>query len=390
MTGLIPRSLCLLLTAFLLFAPALAQTPATAPAQADEPVRAITPPAKPLPPEEASAGVTKFSFIVYGDTRGRRDGFELQYEHSLIVTSALARIKALEKTQYPVRFVLQSGDAVVNGRIARQLNVSFVDLINRLTTEGGVPWFLAPGNHDVSSSSRLDDPERVQGVKNFLAMNEKLIPPDGSPRRLAGYPVYAFGYGNAFVIAMDSQIANDDKQFEWVKGQLEGLDRQRYQHVFVFCHHPAFSSGPHGARPEPQTAELRARWMPLFRKHHVRALFTGHEHFFEHWVERYQDAGGKKYRLDHILTGGGGAPLYDYRGDPDTVSYTKASAAEKITLERLSKPAAEPGGNAYHYLVVKVDGDRISLEVVGVDWGRDYQPYRSNKAKLADDEDPRP
>jgi hypothetical protein len=36
-------------------------------------------------------------------------------------------------------------------------------------------------------------------------------------------------------------------------------------------------------------------------------------------------------------------------------------------------------------VLVKVDGDRISLEVIGVDWGRNFQPYRSNKADLRDE-----
>ncbi|MFN7947251.1 MAG: metallophosphoesterase [Blastocatellia bacterium] len=380
-----PRLHCLLLSFLLLFVCAAVNAQVATPAQADEPVRAIDAPKNPLPPEAASAGVTKFSFIVYGDTRGRRDGRELQYEHSLIVNSAIGRIKALENTDYPVRFVLQSGDAVLNGRVAAQLNVSFVDLINRLSNEGGVPYFLAPGNHDVSSSSDLNNPDRIKGVRNFLAMNANLIPPDGSPRRLAGYPVYALGYGNTFVLAVDSNIANDEKQFEWMRSQLEGLDRNRYRHVFVVCHHPAWSSGPHGgANVEPMTQVIRNRWMPLFRKHHVRALFVGHEHFFEHWVERYEQ-NGRKYRIDQVLTGGGGAPLYEYKGDPDIREYIKANAAEKVTLERLAKPAAEPGGNAYHYVLVKVDGDKISLEVIGVDWGRDYQPYRSNKTSLADE-----
>src|SRR5215471_11947128 len=100
-------------------------------------VKAIMPPKRPLPPEEMSAGVSKFSFIVYGDTRGRRDGVELQYEHSLVADSVIAMIKRLEMTDYPVRFVMQTGDAVVDGGNARQWNTSFVDVINRLTTEGG-------------------------------------------------------------------------------------------------------------------------------------------------------------------------------------------------------------------------------------------------------------
>ena len=47
--------------------------------QNDVPVVAIQPPATPLPAEADSASVTKFSFIAYGDTRGRRDGSDIQY-----------------------------------------------------------------------------------------------------------------------------------------------------------------------------------------------------------------------------------------------------------------------------------------------------------------------
>ncbi len=364
--------------------PTVQQQTALPPEAINEPVRAIKAPRAPLPSEKDSAGVNRFSFIVYGDTRGRRDGFELQYEHSLIVNSAVATIKKLEKTPFPVRFVIQTGDGVANGEIGRQWNASYVDLINRLTQEGGVPYFLAPGNHDLSSATTHNDPRRQPRLKNFFSANAELIPPEGSPRRLTGYPVFSFGYGNMFVIALDSNIAGDDKQYEWAKAQLEGLDRNRYRHVVVYCHHPVLSSGPHGGpKVESQTAVLRQRYMPMFRKHHVRIIFAGHDHTFEHWVERYEDETGK-YRLDHVITGGGGAPLYAYAGDPDTRDYIKAGEAVKVTLDRIAKPAYEPGEGAYHYVLVQVDGDRISLEVIGVDWGRNFQPYRSSKADLSD------
>jgi hypothetical protein len=35
-------------------------------------------------------------------------------------------------------------------------------------------------------------------------------------------------------------------------------------------------------------------------------------------------------------------------------------------------------------LLAQVDGDRIRIEVIGVDWGRGYQPYRSNATELRD------
>ena len=116
-------------------------------------------------------------------------------------------------------------------------------------------------------------------------------------------------------------------------------------------------------------------------------LFSGHDHLFEHWVERYEDSEGRARRMDHITTGGGGAPLYAYRGEPDLREYLKMYAAEKVSLEHIVRPGMDPGDNPYHYLLVQVDGDRIRVEVVGVDWGRGFQPYRSNATDLQDASD---
>ena len=352
--------------------------------QEQERVKAISPPTTPLPPEAASAGVTKYSFIAYGDTRGRRDGVAIQYEHSLIVDSMLAQIKKLQTTDYPVRFVLQSGDAVVHGQIAKEWNVSFVPLINRLTTEGGVPYFLAPGNHDVSSAATVDAPQRQPALKNYLDAVSALTPPDGSPRRLSGYPAFSFGYGNTFVLGFDANIAGDEKQFQWVKSQLEGLDRKRYINVIVFCHQAPFSSGPHGGPTvEPPTAILRERYMPLFNANHVRAVFSGHEHLFEHWVEHHTDTSGT-HRMDLVVSGGGGAPIYAYSGEPNLDDYLKENEASKVKLEHLVKPGVDRGSNPYHYLVVRVDGESLDMQVISVDWGTGFAPYRSNKVELQD------
>lgn len=369
-----------------LLLPQTARAQATQRADSTGVVAAILPPRAPLPAEAASAAVTRFSFIAYGDTRGRRDGINEQYEHSLVVESMLRTIRSLANGRDPVRFVLQSGDAVVNGRDPRQWNVSFIGLINRITTEGGVPYFLAPGNHDVTGSANLADAGRKVGLENYLRAVAQLIPPDRTARRLDGYPTYAFGYGNTFIIAFDSNIAEDSTQYAWVESQLGSLDRKRYTHVIAFFHHPVFTSGPHGAAiVERATAALRVRYMPLFRKHNVGLLLTGHDHLFDHWVERYRDATGKWRRIDQIVSGGGGAPLYSYQGEPDLRAYVASGAADSVRVQHLARPGMQPGDNPYHYIVVHVDGARVWLEVIGVDWGRNFQPYRSERAELTDD-----
>jgi hypothetical protein len=357
---------------------ARAQTP-------DSIVRAIAPPANPLPTEMRSADSTRFSFIVYGDTRGRRDGTEVQYEHSLIVDDMLRTIARMRNGPDPIRFVLQTGDAVVNGRDPHQWNNSFIELINRLTTQGGLPYFLAPGNHDVTASGNLQSPQRREGLQNYLRAMASLIPPDGATRRLDGYPTYAVGYGNTFVIGLDSNIAEDSTQMNWALTQLRGLDRQRYKHVIAFFHHPVFSSGPHGAAIiERPTAALREHWMSHFRRLGVTMLLTGHEHLFEHWIERHFSPTNGWRRIDQIVTGGGGAPLYAYRGEPDLRPYLTASRPDSARVEHLVAPGPKPGDNPYHYIVVHIDGDDAWLEVFSVDWGRGFAPYRSSTTRLRD------
>src|SRR5580765_4836069 len=241
-------------------------------------VKPIDPPATPLATESASAGVTKFSFIAYGDTRSSGiadvpgDGDVVHPDHTRVMDGVIAKIHDLATTPYPVRFALQSGDAVLRGQAAAMWNVSFTPIIERLTRGENMPYFFSVGNHDVTSMPP-GDPGRAQGLHNTLTAISRLIPPEGSPHRLAGYPSYAFGYGNAFFIAFDSNIASDPVQLAWVADQLEHLDRVRYRHVVAFFHHPPFSSGPHGGasaepvsgtgqkapdRLEPQTVAIRS------------------------------------------------------------------------------------------------------------------------------------
>jgi len=350
-------------------------------AQSPEAVTPIPAPASELPSETASAGITRFSFLAYGDTRSRHDGIYIQPDHLMVVEGMLNAIQRLKDGPDAVKFVLSSGDGVVDGRQPQQWNRSFVDVVAKLTRDGGIPYFMAAGNHDVTSGATLDAPGRAVGLKNFLSLNENLFPREGSPRRLSGYPTYAFGYGNTFFLALDSNIAGDDAQFSWVEQQLEGLDRSRFTNIIVFLHHPVFSSGPHGgAVIEAPSAALRTRYMPLFNAHHVSAIFAGHEHLFEHWVEHYEDSSGK-HRMDLIVSGGGGAPPYSYQGEPETRTFNMANQA---AMEHLVKPGLNPGDNPYHFLIVHVNGDKLSIEVVGVDWGSTFRPYRSNAAELAD------
>jgi hypothetical protein len=364
----------------LLVALSLALGSASAQGAADSTV--VTPigaPRTPLPSEAATANITKFSFIAYGDTRGEFDGTYVNTPHMSVVASMIRTIQRRAGSDSAIKFVVQSGDAVADGRVIKQLNVSYTPVINQLTGIGDVPYFLAVGNHDVRGASIHTDPDRQVGLNNYFAANARFLPPAGSPRRLDGYPTYGIGYGNTFFLFYDSQIAGDTVQYNWIRKQLEGLDRRRYVNIVAVSHFPTYSSGPHGgARVEGPTAIVRDSYMPLFRKHHVKLLLTGHEHLFEHWVERYTDSTGA-HRIDQIVTGGGGAPLYGYTGEPDLTAYRTKYAASRVSVEHLVKPSIEPGANPYHYVVVHVDGASMRFEVIAPAWGAGFQPYSSSR-----------
>jgi hypothetical protein len=352
-------------------------------------VKPIDPPATPLPSEAASAGVTRFSFIAYGDTRSGSDpgvpgdGQIIHPEHNLLADGMLAKAKELAATPFPLRFIVQSGDAVLRGVNGAMWNVSFTPIIEKLT-HAGIPYFFAVGNHDVTGMP-MGDRGRAQGVHNALTAMAKLIPPEGSPRRLSGYPTYTFGYGNTFVLAIDSNIASDSLQLAWIAGQLDHLDRARYEHIVAVFHHPIFSSGPHGgATLEPSSAAIRDLYAPLFRRHHVRMVIAGHDHLLDHWVERYDD-GGRTYRRDDLVTGGGGAPSYVYSSEPDLAPYVAAGTAQKVRVEHLMRPGATTAENPHHFVVVRVDGSRLSLEVVALG-GRPYAPYAGQSRIALSDE----
>jgi len=349
-------------------------------------VRAIPAPATPFPSEAQSVAVTRFSFLAYGDTRGdvrtNVDGFGLQPIHGELVATMLAAIKRTQSSDYPVRFVLQSGDAVFDGTVVNQWNASFIDVVSRITKEANIPYYLIPGNHDVTAALSVDSPLRNAGLKNYLDAMAELIPPEGSPRRLSGYPTFAFGYGNTFVIGIDSNISPDDTQFNWVKSQLEGLNRSRFANVIVFLHHGPFTSALHRVA-EPATASVRSRYMPLFRAHHVAAVLGGHDHEFEHWVEHYTDAGGT-HRMDLIVSAGGGAPAYAYSGEPDTTAYLAAGASENVQLDHIVKPSRIAAENKPHFVLIRVDGNKLSVEVVGLGATNDYKPYGKDVYDLRD------
>jgi hypothetical protein len=86
--------------------------------------------------------------------------------------------------------------------------------------------------------------------------------------------------------------------------------------------------------------------------------------------------------MDTLVTGGGGAPTYLYAGEPDLRGYVAAAPNDNIRIEHLVKPGSTADENPHHFVVVRVDGDRLSVEVIA---SRDapYTPYSGGRSRVA-------
>ena len=75
------------------------------------------------------------------------------------------------------------------------------------------------------------------------------------------------------MLALNSNYM-DKKQVDWLEDELA---KSKSEWKICFFHHPPYSSGKaHG--PDEQ---LRQVVEPIFVKHGVNVVFTGHEHFYE-------------------------------------------------------------------------------------------------------------
>ena len=239
----------------------------------------------------------KFTFIVMGDNRSGDDIYR--------------KIVSLTMERKP-DFVVNTGDMIVAPGNKPEW-AKFWEMSKPIT----VPYFLTVGNHDAHPKVPLSEKTYKQEVD--LPGNELY---------------YSFVAGNSLFIVLDSCMENQEKriigeQFKWLETVLMN---STHKHKFVFLHHPLYTDlgkGHHAHESLDKYPESRDRLEALFAKCKVDAVFAGHEHYYE---KRSVD------NVLYIITGGGGAPVYD----------------------------KEEYGGFNHVVQVSVDGDKVSAQVVDV------------------------
>jgi predicted phosphodiesterase len=148
---------------------------------------------------------------------------------------------------FPFTFAIMLGDNIYGRERPQDFDKKFVRPYKTLL-DAGVEFNAALGNHD--------DP------------NQRYF----KPFNLGGNRYRTFKKGNVRFFVIDSNYL-DPEQVKWLEKELSqsGSDWK-----IAYFHHPLYTTARRG--PE---VELRAVLEPLFVKHGVDVVFTGHEHIYE-------------------------------------------------------------------------------------------------------------
>lgn len=231
--------------------------------------------------------------IIYGDTRTDHQ------THKKIVDEIIKIKPAL---------VFHTGDLVANGLVPDQW-----DTFNKIVSDllEITEFYPALGNHEKNSPLYFD---------NFTLPNNERW--------------YSVERGNLHFIVLDSNsdCNIDSEQYLWLEDDLQNITENMIFVIAIF-HHPPFSTGRH---PEDQKG-LRQSIVPLFEQYDVDIVFTGHDHDYERSLYN---------NIYYIVTGGGGAPLYDQ---------TRTSPYSQIFIK------------AYHFCKLSVIDNQVIIEVYDID-----------------------
>jgi predicted phosphodiesterase len=191
-------------------------------------------------------------------------------------------------TQYNPRMYLNGGDVAVTGSYTDFKNEFF--RTGELNLISSIPFFLATGNHegwDVNTKAFTKGITIQSGTEDY----------------------YSFDYGNMHVLVLNTQVSysQGSNQYNFAMADLSSTTKPW---KIVISHKPGYCSGGHG-----EDSGMIAMSQNIFVPAGVDMVISGHSHFYQH---------NRVSNIEHMVLGGGGAPLYD----PTNASYTIKSVKD--------------------------------------------------------------
>jgi len=254
---------------------------------------------------------TSISFFAYGDTRSN-PGIHDQ------VTAAM--ISAYNNDPDLQTVVIFGGDFVYNGASESYwdnelFNHSYQHIQDMLAT---LPYQSCIGNHEGSG---------VLFVKYF-------------PYPFVEGRYWSFDYGPAHFVVVDqyTSYGPGSAQLNWIENDLASTNKPW---KFIYLHEPGWSAGGHA-----NNTSVQNYIQPLCLQYNVPILFAGHNHYYARAVVN---------NVQHITTGGGGAPLYT--PDPGYPNIVATAMANHFCTIKINN-------QILHFAAVKTTGEIIDTFTV--------------------------
>jgi len=247
---------------------------------------------------------TKVSFYAYGDTRSQPE------KQDLVAKKIMEFVANDSESQ---SFIVSSGDLVSNGDSEGIWDSEFFDpqYINIQHMLKNLPYLAAVGNHE----------------GNGLLFG-KYFP---YPLYVSNRYYYSFDYGPVHFTIIDqfADYSIGSTQYNWIKNDLENSNKKW---KIVLLHKPGWSAGGHS-----NNSNVQNRIQQLCVTNGVAMVIAGHNHYYARAIVN---------GVQHITTGGGGAPLY-----------TPNPNAENIVKVDLS----------YHFIKIEIDGNTLHFSAIRAD-----------------------
>ncbi|HEY4059048.1 MAG TPA: metallophosphoesterase [Kofleriaceae bacterium] len=237
---------------------------------------------------------------IYGDVRGGHS------THRKLVEQMFAE---------PLDLVAVTGDMVLRGPDVADWQRFFAITEPLL---GAVTYLPTIGNHDLG----------LDGAQMFA------LPPAPSGRPPGAF-WYAFDFADIHLVFLDSNAYDARAQETWLDADLAAARARKVRAILAFTHDGPYSRGYHGGN-----VDARTRYAPILVRHGVDYLFSGHDHLYQR---------GEQDGLRYIVTGGGGASLYN----PVCGVKGRRACAVADGMKFVAKE--------HHFLVATIDATTIEI-----------------------------
>jgi hypothetical protein len=190
--------------------------------------------------------------------------------------------------KFPFEFVIMVGDNLYGGSYTPADYKSKFESPYAALIGAKVKFYAALGNHD-NSTERMYKDWNMGGERYYTFRASP-----GGPGKIGSPGVRFFALDTTYM---------DKPQLEWLESELQ---KSSSEWKVAFFHHPLYSSGKfHGS-----SLDLRAVMEPLFMKHGVSVVFSGHDHFYErikpqHGIYYFVSGAGGSLRKGNINRGSG-------------------------------------------------------------------------------------